>query len=259
MTDGRRRRWIKWDVYFLDGPLGLAIRRRFGPTGISLFLGFIAGCKRNHHPGRITFSSPEEALVVMGLPGLRLVDEDGKPFELDAFWTVLAHHKQITRRRSGRLTHVISSRWTDWQEDADKPKTGTQKPRSAPQNTGAIPGDCEGDTGLEKETERETEILLLPPPPLTVVPANSEEEEALLHVEKRWTWRNEPAQLARFGPVDTEIGWKAECLRRRLANPPTNVTTVRESCPNCRSGWKLDADGQQTTDRCECVTKGATA
>lgn len=136
MADGRRARWIAFDAHFLDGPLGMAIIDRFGPVGVTLFLGFLCACKKNHIQGQITYGSEAEALAIMGLAGVELLDAKGESFDLDSFWTLLGRRKQITRTSRGRrLNTVRSSKWTKWQQGYAHQKEAERKATSRAGNT----------------------------------------------------------------------------------------------------------------------------
>lgn len=113
--DKRRRQWITWDVFFNDGDLGSAIRTRFGVVGWVVFNGFICACKKNSVQGRMSYITTTDALAAMGIPGLRLADEDGAEWTLEDFWTFLGRKKQVRRQRRGRVTDIISTRWNNWQ------------------------------------------------------------------------------------------------------------------------------------------------
>lgn len=115
--DGRRTRWHAWDADFLGGKLGVGIRQRYGVVGIVVFLAFVSACKRNHVQGQITYHTPEEGLSMMGLPGLRLVNEQGEQWTLDMLWTYCGQQKVTSRRHRGDLTDILSTRWRRWQID----------------------------------------------------------------------------------------------------------------------------------------------
>lgn len=143
--DRRRSRWFAMDVHFFDGNLCHAILDRYGPAGVVVFTAFLAACKRNSTPGRIAYGTPADALSIMGIPNLALIDANGNPWSLEDLWKTCAHHKVTTRQKRNRLTYVICSKWADWQQDATKPdatrdqpatkpKTGKQKPRSEGSN-----------------------------------------------------------------------------------------------------------------------------
>lgn len=97
--DGRRRQWIKWDVFFNDGRLGSAIRDRFGVCGMTVFQSYLSACQRSAEAGTISFHNDAQALAVMSLPGLPLVDENGDAWTLDEFWMFLARRQVVTKKR----------------------------------------------------------------------------------------------------------------------------------------------------------------
>lgn len=151
--DKRRSRWIAFDVYFFDDDLGIAIRDRFGPVGLTLFMAFLCACKRNSIQGRFRYTSDVEALMVLGLPGLELVNEQGEAFTLDDFWTLLGQRKQTRRTRRGRITDVVSTRWERWQKGYGTKAGDEQTSRSDPENTEQIDDESEAITALDPDPD----------------------------------------------------------------------------------------------------------
>ena len=146
MVDGRKSRWIAWDAYFLDSPLGLAVFDRFGAVGVALFAGFLSGCKKNHIQGEISFASDVEALNLMGLPGLHLVNNEGQPFELSDFWRCLGEHHTTRQRRRGRVLTVTSTKWDKWQKGYGRETDAERKRRSRTGNAADEPQTETADT-----------------------------------------------------------------------------------------------------------------
>jgi hypothetical protein len=151
MSDKRRRRWVAHDVYFLDGPLGIALYDRFGAPGVALWYAFIAAAKKHHIEGRITYASDAEALTLLGLPGLELVDHHGHPFTLDDFWRLLGDHKVTRRTSRGRATQVVCTRWAEWQDPKATRSQGRRPRRSEPETK---------DTTRQDAPEREPDVPL---------------------------------------------------------------------------------------------------
>lgn len=179
--DGRRKRWVAHDVYFLDDGLGVEMFDRFGATGIALWHGFIAACKKNHIEGEVTFASDTEALLVFGLPGMPLVDTDGQDFKLDDWLALLSAHKVIRRSRRARRTKVACSKWEAWQQAANRSRkaeqqsarrddTAEQSGRSDGANTDTVTAQPEHDaaskqaqmTDLDTDTDRDKDKPLAP-------------------------------------------------------------------------------------------------
>jgi len=167
MADGRRTRWVAHDVYFLDEGLGHAMFERFGGIGIALWHGFIAACKKNHIEGQTSWSSDAEALQVLGLPGMSLVDNDGVPFALDEWLKLLSDHKVIRRTSRGRRMKVACTKWTRWQHDArrareaarkakERKEEGEQNRRSDEENTRTPPGQPPDETLPDTDTDTDT-------------------------------------------------------------------------------------------------------
>lgn len=162
MSDRRRGRWIAFDASFFDGTLGVAIMEKFGPAGVTLFVGFLCACKRNLVQGQIEYGSTPDALSLMGVPGLVLVNDRGDAWDLQSFWRVLAAHKQCSTSRRGRLTQVKSSNWSKWQEGFTSQTEAQRKRRSeatiTPENAPPKDRQKKSDRPLASgETETDTE------------------------------------------------------------------------------------------------------
>lgn len=127
MADGRRTRWVAHDVYFLDDGLGATMFDRFGATGIALWHGFVAACKKNHVEGEVSFASDAEALTIFGLPGMPLVDLDGQEFDLSDWLDLLSAHKVIRRSSRGRRIKVACTKWDRWQSAARRYRKAEQQ------------------------------------------------------------------------------------------------------------------------------------
>jgi hypothetical protein len=138
MTDGRRAQWFAMDIQFLHGKFGADMLDKFGPTGTTLFVGFLGKCKQGNPEGRITYTSEGDALVQMGVATLDLVNSQGEPWTLDEFWTWCGQRKQTRRTTRGRLTHVESRRWGHWQHTRKRTQTDKQTSRPHPTNTTQI-------------------------------------------------------------------------------------------------------------------------
>jgi hypothetical protein len=144
MMDGRRSRWIAFDVQFLGGQTGAALFDRFGAAGVALFIGWLCACKMNPIQGRVSFVSDEDCLAQFGLTGLRLVDNDGGGFTLEEFWRWLGQRKQARRTYHGRITNVHATRWDRWQntpgtratDDQDVTKTRARRAQDARKTRG---------------------------------------------------------------------------------------------------------------------------
>lgn len=173
MVDGRRGRWISFDASFFDGTVGEMILERFGPAGVTLFVAFLCACKRNAVQGQIEYGSVPDAMSLMGIPGLELVNAKGDAWDLQSFWRALAAHKQCSTSRRGRLIQVKSSKWAKWQEGFASQKEAQRKSRSrapkapddAPPIQSSYPADTPPELETELETETETENSLADKPP----------------------------------------------------------------------------------------------
>lgn len=154
--DGRRSRWIAFDVMFYGNDLGVNLRHRFGAPGLVLFTAFLCACKRNAVPGKFRYLSDEDALAQLGVPGMSLVNEFGDAYTLDMFWTYLGQHKMTSRRRRGHITEITATRWEHWQHDFQRQTEREQKARSRTTNTRTKPGQYSDDTRTDKTRHDKT-------------------------------------------------------------------------------------------------------
>lgn len=199
MVDGRRGRWISFDASFFDGRVGEMILDRFGPAGITLFVAFLCACKRNAVQGQIEYGSVPDAMSLMGIPDLELVDARGVEWDLQSFWRALAAHKQCSTRARGRLIQVKSSKWTKWQEGFASQKEAQRKSRSratkAPDDAPPMPSSSTADTPPELETEYETEYET------DTLPAASQTSDARSEADRivrEWWESKSPKPVAKF-------------------------------------------------------------
>lgn len=135
-----RKQWFATDVNVFNGDFGVDLREQFGPVGMVMWIGFLAACKRSATPGKITYSSDAEALSLLSIPGMELIDEEGEPFKLDDFWTFTGQHKQTRCTRRKRLVYVTSTRWGEWQKDVKRQTEAERKARSRADSGRTEPG-----------------------------------------------------------------------------------------------------------------------
>lgn len=159
--------WIALDVNYYLSPLALRLRERFGPVGLILWPAFLCACKRSPIQGRITFGSDTEALYLMGLGGLDLVDGNGVKFELDDFWTLLGQLKQTKRTRRGQLSNVTSTHWERWQDDSRRHAEAEKKRRQRAQTKGDTTGTAEGHVpaNVPADSDSDSDSDFDPPKP----------------------------------------------------------------------------------------------
>lgn len=144
--DGRRRTWLAVDAFYYGAPLAAGLRERFGITGVAVFDAYLRACKRNDIEGQVTYLSQADFLAQLGLPGLDLRDEQGVPWDLDAFWSYLGRMKNVRRTRSGHITNVRSTRWERWQQS-----------RSRARNVGPLPTEYADDAQPDKDRRQDTD------------------------------------------------------------------------------------------------------
>ena len=270
MADGRRTRWVAHDVYFLDEGLGHAMFERFGGIGIALWHGFIAACKKNHIEGQTSWSSDVEALQVLGLPGMSLVDNDGVPFTLDEWMKLLSDHKVIRRTSRGRRVKVACTKWTRWQHDArrareaarkakDRSAEGEQNRRSDEENTRTSPGQPPDETLPDTDTDTDTELLgedkpRKPKPPDPIWDAVMEAcglNQSELTESARGAANNAVKQLRDIGA--SPEGIKARARKHREAWPQATCTPASLAKNYAQLG------SQQSQDRASLIGTGGVA
>lgn len=256
MVDGRRGRWIAFDASFFDGNVGEMILDRFGPAGITLFVAFLCACKRNAVQGQIEYGSVPDAMSLMGVPGLELVDAKGTEWDLQSFWRALAAHKQCSTRARGRLIQVKSSKWAKWQEGFASQKEAARKARSrttkAPDDAPPIQSSYTADTPPELETEYETDIETDKP----LASAPSAERREAERIVREWWESKHPKPVAKFiGVVKLverflEAGHFSPAVAQALHDAPAQTVGALEfqlNKPNGTNGHPVSA-GQAALD-----------
>lgn len=111
-------RWLAFDVDFLDNPFTIRLGNRFGTAGVVVWVAFLCACKRSPTPGVVRYTSDAHLRRELGILTVPLVDAAGKEWSLDDLWTWTGQQKQTSRRRHGGRTHLSSTRWERWQQDA---------------------------------------------------------------------------------------------------------------------------------------------
>ena len=177
-----RKQWFAVDVHVFDSDLGVDIRERFGVVGLAMWVGFLAACKRNIVPGKIRYSSEAEALSMLGLPGVDLVDEEYAPFTLDEFWTFLGQRKQTKVTRSKRLTNVSATRWEQWQNDARTERERERKRRSRAEDARTENGRSADEKRTDRDSDRDNYRDI---PPQSSTDEEGREEEPVTNLPHR--------------------------------------------------------------------------
>lgn len=158
-----RRQWFALDTNVFDSDLGVDLRDAFGPVGLCMWVGFLAACKRNNVPGKIVYSSEGEALSLLGLPAVELVNEELDPFSLDEFWAFLGQRKQTKVTRRKRLTYVHATRWEQWQKDGKRAVEAERKSRSRAESERTEGGQEADRHDLDLDTTGDDGTNPLPP------------------------------------------------------------------------------------------------
>lgn len=144
------RQWLVFDADFFDNSFTLALLERFGPAGVTLFMAFLCGCKRNHIQGRISYRNEFEALEKLGVATMQLADKEGLPFTLDEYWEFTGAYKQTRRTRQGHTWNVFATGWEDWQQSKNRLVAAERKRRSRAEKR-------HNDEGRDNDSERDSE------------------------------------------------------------------------------------------------------
>lgn len=149
------RQWIFFDADFFDNSFSQALTERFGWAGVGLFVAFLCACKRNLAQGKIRYRNEFEALDMMGVADLPLVDPQGVPFTLEEFWTFTGRYKQTSRTARGHTFYVSATGWEHWQKSLKTTQERERKRRSRAKLSHAnVTPESETETESEKEIER---------------------------------------------------------------------------------------------------------
>lgn len=204
--DGRRSQFIIIDSHIMASNTMGGILDQFGPCGSALWFAYLTACKRNLVQGQITVSSDADTLAQLGLHGIRLVNDNGDAFTLDAFWTYLGRMKKVSRTPRGRAVNIRCTGWERWQSTSARDLKRERMRSSRAGNTGtdlhdaATNTDTETDTGDDTDTDTKTDLS---PPPLAVV-----QDLPLLPVGFDAFWIRWPED-ARLQEDEARKAWKA--------------------------------------------------
>ncbi len=152
--DGRRSQWIAFDALFFGSTTCDRLLDEFGPAGVTVWLAYLCACKRNLVPGQISVLGDADTLAQLGLPGLPLVNSTGEEWTLDALWTQLGRAKNVSRRRRGRVTDIVCTRWGHWQKDLQRDQQAEKKRRSRLGNAGTKDGRSTDDSRTDKDIDK---------------------------------------------------------------------------------------------------------
>lgn len=162
------RQWMRVDAAFFGSPLAVKLQDEFGWAGPALWLAFLAACKRSHPAGQMTFLGDTDALAQMGFSGRRLVDDDGKEWDLETFWRVLGRTKNVRRTSRGHVVNVRATHWEQWQEDERRADAAERQSRSRAKKQRDMdvtsPGHESQKSHAREEKRREEKTPPKPPP-----------------------------------------------------------------------------------------------
>lgn len=206
-------RWIAFDAYFYGSPFAVRLRQQFGLVGPAVFVAFLCACKRSRTPGEISFMSDAEAVNILGIEGSRLVDDEGKEWTLDDFWTFCGRMKNVARTRRGRLQNVRATHWERWQEDAVRGIEREKKRRQRGKNEGDIDGTERGTASgrvpenvpLDRDIDRDIDIS--PPTPSETGDENTPPPPDQNRGDRSITQTNTPTP-----PSDPVVDWIRKCV-----------------------------------------------
>lgn len=250
MTDAARRvtgQWIALDVNYAGSPLAVRLMERFGPAGPLAWINFLCACKRSPTPGSVAFSSEAEALAILGLTGVPLVDIHGSKWDLETFWRTLGQLKQTKRTRRGHVVNVRATHWQRWQDDSKREAELERKRRWWLQNKGqAASSDTSAlATGLDAKTDLKDRPLSPPPPSSkpAVAPAPPDSPP-------RRGRRTAPSNG--HGEADVVTGAVAVLAARRLDIALADAAAGRREPIHHRAAWVAaalaDLDATATSD-----------
>jgi hypothetical protein len=139
------------------------LKTELGPWGVVSFLALIAEAKRGRIPGTLVVTSEPDFWKQLGLYG----DELG--FDMDAFLRLTGRLKQTSRRRVGRLLHVVLTNHGRWQKDArrqnEREQKASKRRASSADKSRKRPGHRSDKT---PDRELEVDLEVNPPTPLLI-------------------------------------------------------------------------------------------
>ncbi len=209
--DGRRSQWFAVDSMFFGSSLAQDVMERFGPSGIAVWFAFLAACKRNLVPGQITVLSDSDCLAQLGLSGMKLVDNEGNPYELSDYWRRLGELHTTSRRRHGAASTIVCRRWDEWQTNLRRENDAERKSRSRAKNARDIGVTDKTETRQGQGQETDSQVSL------SLVTQGSEQRRdprAVAAVELLADVDLENAQGAR--DIRNPDAYRATCLRDRV-------------------------------------------
>lgn len=156
------KQWIALDAGYFSAPFIVALKREFGWAGVGVFTAFLCAAKRAPLQGEITYASDVEALILMGVGGGPLVDDDGKPWELGDLWAFAGKMKQTRRKTRGTRTNVRATHWERWQQTVatsrERERKRRQRADSERDTPRTTPGRRWDSAGSDRCSERDTPL-----------------------------------------------------------------------------------------------------
>jgi hypothetical protein len=161
MRNGRR--WLALDADLFGNTFTAQLLERFGWAGVGVWIAFLCACKRSPTQGQIHYFGEAEALMLLDVVGLPLVDNSGEKWTLDDFWTFTGRMKQTRRTSRGRVRYVKSTHWERWQKSVAKQSERERKaywraekrPEPVRTPTGTTNGTHLGPTERREDIDKE--------------------------------------------------------------------------------------------------------
>ncbi len=119
MTD----RYCHQDIDFFHKKTCATLMAKLGPFGVLAFLSLCTEAKRSRIPGVVIVASEPDFWKQLGLYGEPL------DFTMDEFLKATGRIKQTSRRRVGRLSHVVLTNYGRWQNDYRRENERERKSR----------------------------------------------------------------------------------------------------------------------------------
>jgi len=158
--DGRRRQWQPISTALPWTKTGLALREKFGPMGLHVWVLVLLAAKRAPEQGVFVYVSESEGWALLGI-------EDAPPdFTLREFFDFTGRLKQTRRRRlnsgyraSEGRQEIVITQFEEWSQTARKELRAQKESRKRRRDRGHGMGHDRGTVGatdldLDSDSER---------------------------------------------------------------------------------------------------------
>lgn len=197
--DRRRRQWVPLGVNVAHGRTGPRLIEKFGRDGLLVWILYLAACKANPIQGQFSYTSEADGWTKLGLYG------EEPDFTLAEFFALTGRLKKTRQTRAGRITHVINTRWGQWNDVVQRDLDSARSARKRAQNTRTKDGLNEDREESENERESESDQQQ----DLPALPTSAVDDASHASAQPRGRARNgstpsDPAAAAQ-APSDTLI------------------------------------------------------